>query len=67
MGWIDYVHCKKFRCDFVERTFALVAPVQPVLHRVNCCNKTIPHAPEHYEMRQNMSLGSNGVGQVHSL
>ena len=24
----------------------------------------IPNAPKHYEMHQNMSLGSNGVDQV---
>ena len=27
---------RKILCDFVERTFALFAPVQPVLHRVSC-------------------------------
>ena len=31
MGWTWYVHCEKFRRDFVARTFALV---RPVLHRV---------------------------------
>src|SRR6185312_8090027 len=31
-GWIRCVHCEKFRCDFVARTFALV---RPVLHRVS--------------------------------
>ena len=60
MGWIDSVHCEKFRCDFVERTFALVAPVQPVLYRASCSNKTIQNASKHYETHQNMSLGPNG-------
>ena len=60
MGWIDSVHYKKFRCDFVERTFALVAPVQPVLYRASCSNKTIQNASKHYETHQNMSLGPNG-------
>ena len=32
MGWTWYVHCGKFRRDFVARTFALV---RPVLHRVS--------------------------------
>ena len=41
MGWIGWVRCKKFRCDFVARTFALIAPVQPVLHWVLCSNETI--------------------------
>ena len=61
MGWIDYVYCKKFRCDFVERTFALVAPVQPVLYRASCSNKTIQNASKHYETHQNMRLGSKGI------
>ena len=67
MGWIGCVRCKKFRCDFMARTSALIAPVQPVLHWVWCSNKTLPNATKYYEMRQNMSLGSNGVGRVHSL
>jgi hypothetical protein len=48
-------------------TFALIAQVQPVLHRVYSRNKTIPNAPEHYETRQNISLGSYGLDQVCSL
>src|SRR6185436_20030578 len=46
MGWIGWVRCKKFRCDFVARTFALNAPVQPVLHRVSCSNEMIQNAPK---------------------
>ena len=67
MGWIGCVRYEKFRCIFVARTFALIAPVQPVLYRVSCSNETLPNAPKHYETHQNMSLGSNGVGRVHSL
>ena len=67
MGWIGCVCCEKFRCDFVSKTFALIAPVQPVLHQVSCCNETIQNAPKHCETQQYMSLGSNGVGRVHSL
>ena len=66
-GRIGFVRCQKFRCDFVARTFALIAPVQPVLHRVSCSNKTIQNTPKHYEMHQIMSLGSNGVDRVRSL
>src|SRR6185312_56674 len=33
-GLIGCVHCEKYRRDFVARTFALMAPVHPVLHRV---------------------------------
>ena len=67
MGWIDSVHCEKFRCDFMAQTSALIAPVQPVLHRVSCSNKTLPNAPKHYETHENMSLGSNVVDRVCSL
>ena len=64
MGWIGCVRCRKSRRHFVARTFALIAPVHPVLHRVSCSYEKIPNAPEHYEMHQNMSLGSNGGGLV---
>ena len=67
MGWIGCVRCEKFRCDFVARTFALIAPVQPVLHQASCSNETIQNAPKHCKTQQYMSLGSNGVGRVHSL
>ena len=67
MWRIGCVRCERSRCDFVARTFALTAPVQPVLQRVSCSNKTLPNAPKYYEMCQNMSLGSNGVGRLHSL
>ena len=58
--------CENFKQDFVARTFALIAPVRPVLYRASCSNKTIPNAPKWYETHQNMSLGSNGVDQVRS-
>ena len=58
---------RKIQCDFVARTFALIAPVQYVLQEVSCSYETIPNAPKHYETHQNMSLGSNGVDQVRSL
>ena len=67
MEWIRCVRCKKSRRDFVARTFALIAPIHPVLHQVSCSYETIPNAPKHYETHQNMSLGSNGLDQVHSL
>ena len=41
----------------MPRTFALIALVHPVLHRVSCSYEKIPNAPEHYKMHQNMSLG----------
>src|SRR6185295_15795179 len=64
MGLIMCVHCEKSRRDFVARTFALNAPVHPVLHRVSCSYETITNALKHYETHQNKSLGSNGVDQV---
>jgi len=67
MGWIGCVRCEKSWRAFVARTFALIAPVRPVLLRVSCSYETIPNAPKHYETHQNMSLGSNGVDQVRSL
>ena len=62
MGWIGSVRCEKSRCDFVARTFALIAPVQYVLQQVSCSYEMIPNAPKHYERHQNMRLGSNGGG-----
>jgi len=67
MGWIACVRCKKIRCEFVARTFALIAPVQPISRRVSCSNETIQNAPKHYKPHQFMSLASNGVDRVRSL
>ena len=65
---VDWVHLLwKMRRVFMAQTFALIAPVQPILHRVSCSNEIVPNAPKHYEMHQNMSLGSNGVDRVGSL
>ena len=58
---------RKFRCDFVAKTFALIAPVQPILHKASCSNETIQNTPKHYETHQYRSLGSNRVGRVQSL
>ena len=59
MEWVGCIRCEKFLNDFMAQTCALIAPVQPVLHRVLCSNETLQNAPKHYEMHQNMSLGSN--------
>ena len=64
---MECIRCEKFRCDFVARTFALIALVQPVLHQASCSNETIQNAPKHYETQQYMSLWSNGVDRVRSL
>ena len=63
VDWVCFLR-KKSRRDFVPRTFALIAPLHPVLHRVSCSYEKIPNAPEHSETHQNMSLGCNGVDQV---
>ena len=67
MEWVGCICCEKFQNDFMTQTCALIAPVQPVLHRVSCSNETLPNAPKHYETHQNMSLWSNGVDRVRSL
>jgi len=67
MGCIRCVGCENLQRDFVARTFALIAPVQCVLHQVLCSYETITNAPKQYETHQNMSLGSNGVDQVRWL
>ena len=61
MECVGSIHCEKFQNDFMARTSALIAAVQPVLHRVSCSNKILPNTPKHYETDTNMSLGSNGV------
>ena len=33
----------------MAQTCALIAPVQPVLHRVSRSNETLTNAPKHYE------------------
>ena len=64
---IECFRCEKSLCDFMERTFALIAPVHPVLHRVSCSYETLTNAPKHYTMQENMSLGSNGVDWMRSF
>ena len=51
----------------MAQTCALIALVQPILHKVSCSNETLTKAPKHYETHQNMSLGSNGMDRVRSL
>ena len=43
----------------MARTFALIAPVWPVLLWVLCGRETVPNAPKWKETHENMSLGSN--------
>ena len=66
MGRIGCARCEKSRRDFVAQTFALNAPVHPVLHRISCSYETIPNASKQYAKHQNMSLGSNRADWVRS-
>ena len=64
--WIRCVRCKKFQCDFMQWTCALILPFQTTLHRVSCNNETIQNAPKDYKTHQFLSLASNGgIGCVH--
>ena len=49
MGWMKCVCSEKLQCDFVARTFALIAPVHRILHQVSCSYETIPNAPKYYK------------------
>ena len=62
---LDWVRSLQKNLMRLYGSSALIAPVQPVLHRVSGCKETLPNAPKYYETHQNMSLGSNGVDRVH--
>ena len=66
---VDRVHSffQKFWSDFVAWTFALIAPVEPILHRVSCSNEMIPNPPRCHETHKNMSLRLDGVDRVDLL
>ena len=66
-GWIRCVCWEKLKCDFVAQTFALIAPVQYVLHHVSCGYEIIRNELKHYASHKNMSLGSNGLDRVCSM
>ena len=67
MGRIGCIRCEKSRRDFVARTFALIAPVHSILHRVSCIYETILNAPKYYKTYRNITLWSNGVDRVRPL
>ena len=67
MGVIWCVSCEKSLCDFMARTFALIAPVHPVMHRVSCSYETLTNAPKHYTTQHNMSLWSHWADWLCSL
>ena len=67
MGSFGCVRCEKIRCHFMAQTCALIALVQPVVHRGSCTNETLTNPTKHYETHEYMSLWSNGVDRVCSL
>ena len=65
---VDWVHSlRKISTWLCGTTFALIAPVHPVLHQVSCSYKTIPNVPKYYKTYWNITLGSNGVDSVRPL
>ena len=42
MGWIRCVRCENIPHNFAARTYALIAPVRPIVHWVYCRNKNNP-------------------------
>ena len=51
----------------MAQTCALIAQVQPILHRVPCSIKTLPNALKCYATQQKKSLGSTWLDRVCSL
>jgi hypothetical protein len=47
MVWIGYICGEKIQRDFMAPIFALIAPIQPVLHQVLCSNEMVPNAPKY--------------------
>ena len=58
--WIGCIRSEKLQLYFVARTFALIAPVQYVLHQVSCSYETIPNAPKHYARTKTWVWGPMG-------
>ena len=38
-----------------------------MLHRVSCSDETVPNAPKHYEMHENLNFGSIGADKLRLL
>ena len=66
MEWIGSVRCEKFRCDFIAQTCPLLAPFQPIVHRISCSNETLPNAPNTRKCSKTWVWGPMGwIGCVH--
>ena len=63
MGGIGCFCCKKFRRDFVARTFELVRPVCIEFRKATKQSRIYPNSTN----APNVSLGSNGVDRMLSL
>ena len=46
----------------MAQTCALIAPVQPVLHRVSCSNETLPNAPKRDAHKHEFRVQWGGLG-----
>ena len=67
MGQIGCVRCKKFQCDFMAQTFALLHQFNPFCTVFRVVTKHRQMHRNTTKMHQNKSLGYNGVDRVRSL
>ena len=49
MGVDQLYSLRKIRTRLRGMNFTLIAPVQPILHRVSCSNEMVPNACKHYK------------------
>ena len=49
MGVDQLYSLRKIRTRLRGMNFTLIAPVQPILHRVSCSNEMVPNARKHYK------------------
>ena len=60
MGWIGSVRCEKSRCDFVARTFALIAQVPPFGNEFLAVTKRSQMHPNTTKQTEILVLGPMG-------
>ena len=65
MEWVGCIHCEKFQNDVRAQTCALIAPVQPILHRVSCSNEIFQMHPN--TMRRTQTWVSGPMGWINSV
>ena len=49
MGVDQLYSLRKIQTRLRGLNFTLIAPVQPILHRVSCSNEMVPNARKHYK------------------